>query len=408
MYTPLLVRVVPNNLYRADTVWANILCLNGNGEAVAENCVNVSGTEKKMNNFTRKRGVPTIAMIPLILMAGCGGTVSQGQGNLIETTVAESQMSRNLQAQSAFRAQRFDEAAQLFTAQAQTGGKEEHKAWFNAGASYWNAGDKRQALEAYEQAVAVNPLYLKGHLRLTNKYALLKRAEPSAKHKKYAVTIQGVTKKMLPMWDQANAMRAQGKDWYEAAAVIHEASAEFYAQQGFQDCAEAERKLADHSRMEGQAALVKFAIAKQDATSEASQAAFRTEVVGTVKDLTATFTRADATTPFGFGAGGSSSAKTAVAGLGVLESSLSGYAGMMQAFEGRIQEQRETMRQQGQQAQAALADSTQAQTQRSAQQRTMELQKKIEQMEQMAKAMLAEQGLLEDGDVTGDRDTLDL
>lgn len=344
----------------------------------------------------------------MAFLAGCVGTLSEGKHNQGDVPPTQGRGSHEPEAEGAFQAQHFDKAAHLFMLQAKSGGKEEHKAWFNAGASYWNAGDKRQALEAYEQAVAVNPLYLKGHLRLTNKYALLKRAEPSAKHKKYAVTIQGLTKKMLPMWDQVNTMRAQGKDWYEAAAVIHEASAEFYAKQGLQDCAETERKLADQSRLEGQAAAAKAIMAKQDSKSDTVQATFRAEVLGTVKDLTATFTRTDPITPFEFGAGGGATAKTAVAGLGVLESSLSGYAGMLQAFEGRLQEQRETARQQGQQAQAALADPAQAQTQRTAQQRTIALQKKMEQMEQVAKAMLAEQGALEDGDVTGNRDTLDL
>ena len=47
----------------------------------------------------------------------------------------------------------------------------------------------------------------------------------------------------------------------------------------------------------------------------------------------------------------------------------------MQMFEGNLQAQREGIRQQGQQDQAALADPKQAQLQRDAQQRTLELQK---------------------------------
>ncbi len=97
-----------------------------------------------------------------------------------------------------------------------------------------------------------------------------------------------------------------------------------------------------------------------------------------------------------------------MAGLGALEQGFGAYADTMQMFEGKLQAQREEIRQQGQQAQAALADPKQAQLQRNAQQRTMELQKKLEAMEQQAMAYLVSEGLLEENEALNDGDTLDL
>lgn len=356
-------------------------------------------------DLTRKCNYIALMLGLSLAVSACSsveGVNSSNQGQPVRQETGYQQ-----QAQSAFRSQRFEEAAQLFTAQARMGEKEEHKAWFNAGASFWNAGQKTQALDTYEQAVAVNPLYAKGHIRLTNKYASLGRAELSAKHKKPAKAIQQATKLMTPHWDKANALRGRGADYDYAAATIHDACAEFYQQQGLPDLAEAERKLADRSRLEGQVARAKAGAGDRQARTEAEDRVFRTEVMGTLKDLTATATKVDPTSPFAANSGGSSGAKSAVMGLGALEQSFGAYANTMQMFEGKLQAQREEVKQQGQQAQAALADPKQGQLQRNAQQRTLELQKKLEQAEQMAQAMLEEQGLLEESDKPRDRDTLD-
>jgi hypothetical protein len=111
--------------------------------------------------------------------------------------------------------------------------------------------------------------------------------------------------------------------------------------------------------------------------------------------------------PLAANSGGSSSARTAVAGLGALEQSLGAYANTMQMFEPQLQAQREAVRQQGQQAQAALADPKQAQLQRNAQQRTMELQKRLEEMEKQAAEYLVAEGIFDEPEALNDHDTLD-
>lgn len=343
--------------------------------------------------------------ITLLCLLGCSATANNGAKEDISTgsSIAVSQESP----ESAFRSLRFDEAASLFAMRARSGGKDEHKAWFNAGASYWNAGLKTQALEAYEQAVAVNPLYLKGHIRLTNKYAALGRTELSKKHKQHAKAIQQVTKVMQPHWDKANQLRGRGADYEYAAATIHDACAKYYDEQGLPELATAERKLADRSRMEGQVAKAKAGAGDRQTRIEVEDRAFRAEVFGTLKDLTATATNVNPASPYLPNSGGSSGAKSAVMGLGALEQSFGTYANTMQMFEGKLQAQREEIRQQGQQAQAALADSKQARLQRDAQQRTLELQKRLEEMEQQAMAYLAREGVLDEGEAVSDWDTLD-
>ncbi|MCA9458245.1 MAG: tetratricopeptide repeat protein, partial [Nitrospira sp.] len=191
------------------------------------------------------RGFLVLTMTAVITScAGSPGSVDQAESTQINENSASSIKTH---AEEAFRNSRFEEAAQLFTSQAQVEKNNRHKAWFNAGASYWNAGQKTQALEAYEQAVVVNPLYRKGHIRLTNKYASLGRTELSNKHKQHAKAIQQVTKVMLPHWDKANQLRGRGADYDYAAATIHDACAQYYDEQGMPELAAAERKLAEQS-----------------------------------------------------------------------------------------------------------------------------------------------------------------
>ncbi|MBS0165941.1 MAG: tetratricopeptide repeat protein [Nitrospira sp.] len=347
--------------------------------------------------------VGTLIAVACLALIGCS-TASNSKHSGASEPLPLIQKDR---AVAAFRAQRFDEAAQSFMQQARAGGRDEHRAWFNAGASYWNAGQQTQALETYEQAVAVNPLYSKGHIRLTNKYASLGRLELSKKHKQHAKTIQQVTKAMLPHWDKANQLRGRGADYDYAAATIHEACAKYYDGQGLPELAGAERKLAEQSRAAGQLAKTQAGAAERQARSEAEERAFRTEVFGSLKDLTATAANVNPAFPFEPSESAGSEVRTAVAGLGALEQGFGAYADTMQMFEGKLQAQREEIRQQGQQAQAALADPKQVQLQRSAQQRTMELQKKMETMEQQAMAYLAAEGILDENETTGNQDTLD-
>lgn len=354
------------------------------------------------------RLLPCGAIILLWVLSGCAAGSPASTDNQTKQGAASSVPLGTAQPEHLFRAQRFDEAAHTFVQQARAGGTDAHKAWFNAGAAYWNAGKQTQALDAYEQAVAVNPLYRKGHLRLTNKYASLGRTDLSEKHKKHAKAIQQITKVMLPYWDKANQLRGRGADYDYAAATIHEASAKYYDEQALPEFAAAERKLADQSRAAGQVAKTQAGAAERQARSEAEDRAFRTEVFGSLKDLTATVTNVNPTSPFAPTSGGRSEAKMAVAGMGALEQSFGAYAETMQMFEPQLQAQREEIRRQGGQAQAALADPKQAQLQRNAQQRTLELQKKLEAMERQAMAYLAAEGILDEAETVGDWDTLDL
>jgi hypothetical protein len=308
---------------------------------------------------------------------------------------------------AAFNDKRFDDAAQLFALQARSGGKDAYKAWFNAGASYWNVGNQTKALEAYEQAAYVNPLYIKAHIRLTNKYAGIEQQELSVQHKTRAQAIQQVTKLMLPLWDKANQLRGRGADYDYAAAYIHEACATYYEQKQLPDLASAERKLAAQNRTNAQAANAKYGAADRDARIEADDRAFRAEVIGTLKDLTATVTNVNPISPFAPDTGGSAGARSTVMGLGAVEQSLGTYANTMQMFEPQLQAQRESVRQQGQQAQLALADPSQAQLQREAQQRTIKLQKRLEEMEKQAAEYLLAEGILDESEALTDRDTLD-
>lgn len=349
----------------------------------------------------------TVVTLTALVTIGCSSTPAdkvQLSGGDFEVNGSGTSQ----QPEAYFREHRYAEAAEAFTFKAKSGANDQHKAWFNAGASYWNAGQKTQALEAYEQAVDINPLYTKGHIRLTNKYASLDRPDLSAKHKKHAKVIQQVTKVMLPHWDKANQLRGRGADYDYAAATIHEACAKYYDEQGMPEFSAVERKLADQSRAVGQVTKAKAGTSERQARTEVEDRRFRTEVFGTLKDLTATVTNVDPASPFAPTSCGRSETKMAVAGLGVLEQSFGAYANTMQMFEPQLQAQREAVRQQGQQAQAALADPHQAQLQRSAQQRTLELQQKLAQMEQQAMQYLAAEGLLDELEPQDGVDTLDL
>lgn len=107
-------------------------------------------------------------------MAGCAqtsGTVPS-QSSLPSTgtnSVKESPTS----AVAAFQQQQYAQAIELFKQQLQPGTADDPKVWFNLGASHWNAGQKSHALEAYAQAAALNPLYLKAHQRLAAHYRAL-------------------------------------------------------------------------------------------------------------------------------------------------------------------------------------------------------------------------------------------
>ncbi len=310
------------------------------------------------------RAVDTLIVIAYVALIGYSSVSRPKESSAVSSEPPP--LAQKDQAATAFRVQRFEEAAHLFTVLAKAGGVDEHKAWFNAGASYWNAGQQTQALEAYEQAVAVNPLYRKGHIRLTNKYAAGGRPDLSTKHKGHAKAIQQVTKAMVPHWDKANQLRGRGPDYDYAAATIHEASAKYYDEQGMPELAAAERKLANQSRADGQVTKAKAGAAEQQVRTEAEDRAFRTEVFGTLKDLTATAANVNPASPFAPSENAGSEVRTAVAGMGALEQGFGAYADTMQMFEGKLQAHREEIRQQGQQALAALADPAQAQLQRHA------------------------------------------
>ena len=142
---------------------------------------------------------------------------------------------------AAFQSGRFDEAAQLFAQQAQSHEGDEHKAWFNAGASYWNAGLKKEAFQMYEQAVAVSPLYFLGHKRLAIRYEAADQIPAAEKHRNHVLAIRKVEKAMKPLWEKSYSIRTKGGDWRKAMVLVHEKSAQAYETLGHPDFARAER-----------------------------------------------------------------------------------------------------------------------------------------------------------------------
>lgn len=368
-----------------------------------------------------------LATLFLVSMAGCAHTSGSGtvpgQSNLAPTG-ASSATESPLSAVAAFHQQQYAKAIELFTQQLQPGTKDEPKLWFNLGASHWNTGQKRESLDAYEQAAALNPLYLKAHQRLGAHFKALGSKGPASQHLKVATTIQRVEKMLAPAWDKAQRMRAKGPIYFKAQAKLHDTAAETYDKAGFPPQAEAERKLAILSRQDEERERRQPMEAAQHAQAEADERAFNTELLGTVKDLSATFMKVNPDVAFSAPATGGiapsglvgqpsqslggESGRTAIAGLGILESSLSGYAGMMQAFEGKLQQEQESTRQQGQQAQTALANPNQAHAQQDARQRSDALRHRLEEVERTATQLLIEEGQFEDLEPIQDRDTLDL
>ena len=358
----------------------------------------------------------------MAVVIGCAQTsgTTPGQSALAPTEAGSSTESP-LSAVAAFHQQQYAKAIELFTQQLQPGTKDEPKLWFNLGASYWNAGQKRESLDAYEQAAALNPLYLKAHQRLGAHFKALGSKGPASQHLKVATTIQRVEKMLAPAWDKAQRMRAKGPIYFKAQAKLHDTAAETYDKAGFSPQADAERKLAVLSRQDEERERRQPMEAAQRAQAEADERAFNTELLGTVKDLSATVMKVNPDSPFGspsMGASGFSSSpakslggnsgQMAIAGLGIAEQSLGAYSDILNAYEGKLQAQREAVRQQGLQAQAALADPAQAKAQQQARQRTQQLLQQLEELERLAVQELGDELTAEGIVVEGDHDTLDL
>lgn len=305
-----------------------------------------------------------------------------------QSTIAVSLKS---QAQSAFQAGRFAEAAELFMQQAQLHDNE-HKVWFNAGASFWNAGRRNEALQYYEKAVGINSLYFLGHKRLAIRHETAGHSREAEQHRDHALAIRKVERAMAPLWEKAHGIRTKGGDWHRATALVHEKSAEAYERLGYPEFAKAERRLADKSQTE---------LAAETARSQQRQ----NEVQQSVQDRVTNAKILNSLTAMNpnvlSGIGG-------VSGGDMLQQAYGGYSRIADAYEHQLGAQREAIHIQGQQAQAALTDPKQAKLQGDAQQRTRALQQRLEAIEQEAAAYLADQGLLDEKDVRdSDLDTLD-
>lgn len=316
---------------------------------------------------------------------------------LASVSLAEESPTRLLpakfQAQSAFQAGRFAEAGELFLQQVQVQDGEQHKAWFNAGASFWNAGRNKEALQHYEKAVEVNPLYFLGHKRLSIRHEISGHSREAEQHRDHALAIRKVEKAMAPLWEKAHGIRTKGGDWHHATALVHEKSAEAYERLRYPEFAKAERRLADKSRAESTAETARSQQMQTEAQQNIQDRATNTKILNSLAAMTPNI-------PSGI---------ESISGVGILQQGYSGYSHIADAYERRFSEQREAIHQQGQQTQAALADPKQTKAQRDAQQRTRALQQRLEDIEQEAALYLADQGLLEENDVrNSDLDTLDL
>ncbi len=307
-----------------------------------------------------------------------------------QSTIAVSLKS---QAQSAFQAGRFAEAGELFLQQVQVQDGEHHKAWFNAGASFWNAGRKKEALQHYEKSVEVNPLYFLGHKRLAVRHETAGHPREAEQHRDHALAIRKVEKAMVPLWEKAHDIRTKGGDWHQATALVHEKSAEAYDRLRYPEFSKAERRLADKSRSELTTETARSQQMQTEAQKNIQDRATNAKILNSLAAMNPNF-------PSGI---------ESVSGIGMLQQGYSGYSQIADAYERQLSEQREAIHQQGQQTQAALTDPKQATTQRDAQQRTRALQQRLEEIEQEAALYLADQGLLEGNDVRdSDLDTLDL
>ena len=371
----------------------------------------------------RQRAISeALAVLLLITMTGCAQTsgTTTGQSSLAPTAASSAKESP-VSAVAAFHQQQYPHAIELFKQQLQVETKDLHKLWFNLGASHWNAGHKSDALEAYTQAAALNPLYLKAHQRLAAHYHALGSKEQALNHAKVGAVIQRVDKSLERLVDKAAGTRAQGAVYFKHMAIVHDKKAEYYDKSGFPPQAEAERKLAALSRQNGVLERRQPMEAAQRAQAEADERAFNAELLGTVKDLGATVMKVNPDSPFGStGTGasgfvspphkslGGSSGQMAIAGLGIAEQSMHAYSDILNAYEGKLQAQREAVRQQGLQAQAALADPAQAKAQQQARQRTQQLLQQLDELERVAAEELRDELALEGTGIESDRDTLDL
>ncbi len=358
-----------------------------------------------------------------LVLAGCAesdGTALSASGR----NITDSRPTPEINAVVAFQNQRYETAIELFKQQLHTGTQDEHKIWFNIGAAYWNLGQQSDALAVYGQAVAVNPLYLKAHNRLGAHYFLLGRKDQAASHAKVVAAIKRVDRMFATAWEKAHAMRARGAVYFKAVAKLHDTAAQQYEKLGLPTQAEAERKLAEQSRREEVRERQRPMQEAQRAQAEAEERAFNIELLGTVKDLSATIMKVDQNISIGdpslygtAGGGmmnasstslGGQSGHMAIAGLGAVEQVFGTYAEILNAYGSQLQTQRQAVYQQGQTAQAALADPAQAKIQNDARKRTESLMKKLEETERLATEYLVEQGELDGAREKGDLDTLDL
>lgn len=307
------------------------------------------------------------------------------------------------QAVSAFQSGQFAEAGELFIQQARVRDGEEHKAWFNAGASLWNAGRRKEALQHYEKSVAVNPLYFVGHKRLAIRYESIEQMKLAERHRDHALAIRKVEKAMSPMREKAYAIRTKGGDWNQATALIHEKSGQAYDSLGYPEFAKVERQLAERSRAERVAETARLQKLQQQPQLDAQERARNAEVLSALADMNAHVKSASPAVP------PSSSQEALNQGVGMFQQAYSGYSQIAGAYDQQLQIQREAIHQQGQQAQTTIADPKQAQLQGAAQQRTLALQRRLETIEQEAAAHLVEQGLLDEKDErAAQQDSLDL
>ena len=363
-----------------------------------------------------------LAVLFLGAIAGCAQTSETvtSQASLTPTRT-NSVTPSPVSAVDAFHQQQYAQAIELFKQQLQPGTKGEPKVWFNLGASHWNAGHKTDALEAYTQAAALNPLYLKAHHRLAAHYRALGSKDQALKHAKVGTVIQRTDKTFERMVDKASAMRAKGAVYFKSMALVHDKKAEYYDKASFPPQAEAERKLAVLSRQDEERERRQPLEAAQRAQAEADERAFNAELLGTVKDLSATIMKVNPDSPFGstgMGASGfvsppskslgGNSGQMAIGALGIAEQSMRAYSDILNASEGKLQAQREAVRQQGLQAQAALTDPVQAKAQQQARQRTQQLLQQLDDLERVAAEELGDELALEGAVTEGDRDTLDL
>lgn len=359
------------------------------------------------------------------ILSGCAEHLSDSQGRDNSSSSHTQFNDLNKQGEDAFDQGDYAHALQAFKQQLELQGTNTYKTWFNIGACHWNSGQRKESIEAYQEAIDLRPIYQKAHRRLAHHYVVLGQKKQAKPHWKRQKAIGKVQQAMAPIWEKTNSIRGRGADWHKAGAMIHRRTATLYAKLQYSAMADFEWQLEKESLKKEKQDRQRPAREARAAQEEADTRALNTEIIATIGDMTALVLNVDPASPSpSSGLAGSSAnfsagstftpsprggtANLIVGGIGGIQQSFDAYANTLQMFEGKLRQQREAAHQQGLMAQQALLDPEQAKIQQDAQSRTDALRKRLEKMEKLAQRLLEEERMMKTQKTGRKLDTLDL